>query len=366
YGTSIDIPSPSGGLTNPYAGYPGGSPFPAAYAISKDIAFPTNGVYVNMPLDTRPTYMGQWNVSYQRQITPNWLASATYLGNKTTHIWVGEETNPAVYIPGKSTTGNTNQRRLLYLQNPTAAAAYSSIVQSDQGGNGRYNGMLLSLQHRFANNYTILANYTWSHCTSEVDFTGELAGSQYQIPGNRAANKGDCNFDYRHVANLSLIAQSKGWGDSWLNKATRNWQLAPIVQVRSGAPLTITTGSDTSLTGVGQDRPNLILPDAALPANQSAALWLNRAAFANNAPGTYGNLGRDVLRGPGSIGVDMSLSRTFALHERWQLETRAEAFNAINHVNLNNPTTSLSSSNFGKITSAGEPRILQFVMKVKF
>lgn len=366
WGTSLSIPSPSGGFSDPYAGYPGGSPFPAAYAVSKDIAFPANGVYVNLPLVTTPTYMMQWNLSYQRQIAHDWLASATYLGNKTTHIWVGEETNQALYIPGQSTTGNTNQRRLLSLQNPVAATAYGSIVQSDQGGNGTYNGMLLAVQHRFASNYTVLANYTWSHCISEVDFTGELAGSQYQVPGNRRANRGDCNFDYRHVANVSLVAQSPGWGDGWTRRLSKGWQLAPILQLRSGGPLTITTGSDTSLTGVGQDRPNVVDPLGVVPDSQTAALWLNRAAFTNNPPGTYGNAGRDAFRGPGSLSFDFSLSRIFAIHESWQLEARGEAFNAINHVNLHNPTTSLSSSNFGKITGAGDPRILQFVMKLRF
>jgi len=366
YGTSIDVPSPVGGFTNPYSGYPGGSPFPAAYAISKTIAFPANGVYVNMPNQTRPTYMAQWNVSYQRQITPNWLASVTYLGNKTTHIWVGEEINPALYGPG-ATTGNTNARRLLSRLNPVAGSSYASIVEADMGGNGNYNGMLLALQHRFAANYTVLANYTWSHCVSEVDFTGELAGSQYQEPGNRRANRGDCNFDYRHVANVSLIAESPGVGAGFTKRLTRGWQLAPIVQMRSGGPLNITTGSDTSLTGVGQDRPNLISdPSAAIPQNQTPAGWLNRAAFANNAPGTYGNVGRDAFRGPGLLSFDVALSRQFRLRERWALEGRAEAFNAINHANYNNPTTTLSSSNFGKITAAGDPRLLQFVMKVKF
>jgi hypothetical protein len=365
YGTSIDVPSPTGGFTNPYAGHPGGSPFPDAYSVSKTIAFPANGVYVNMPNETKPTYMAQWNVSYQRQITPNWLASVTYLGNKTTHIWVGEETNPALYMPG-ATTGNTNARRLLSRLNPVAGSSYASIVEADMGGNGHYNGLLLALQHRFANNYTILTNYTWSHCISEVDFTGELAGSQYQQPGNRRANRGDCNFDYRHVANVSLIAESSGLGDGIAKRLTRGWQVAPIVQMRSGGPLTITTGSDTSLTGVGQDRPNLISPSAAIPENQGPGAWLNRAAFANNAPGTYGNVGRDAFRGPGLLNFDVAISRQFRVREGWSVEARAEAFNAINHVNYNNPTTTLSSSNFGKITAAADPRILQFVLKVKF
>ena len=366
YGTAIDIPSPAGGFSNPYTGYPGGSPFPAAYSISKNIAFPTGGVYVNMPSDTHPTYMAQWNFSFQRQITANWLASATYLGNKTNHIWAGEEINPAIYISGASTTGNTTSRRLLSRLNPVAGASYASIVQSDMGGTGRYNGLLLSLQHRFAGNFTILSNYTWSHCTSDVDFTGELAGSQYQVPGNRSANKGDCNFDYRHVANLSVIAQSPGYGGGFLKTVSRGWQLAPIVQARSGGALTVTTGSDASLTGVGADRPEVVLPQNAYTPERNAATYLNRAAFANNAPGTYGNAGRDAFRGPGSLNVDVSLSRTFPIREHFHLETRAESFNVINHVNLNNPTTALNSSNFGKITGAADPRILQFVMKLKF
>ena len=366
WGTSISIPSPAGGFSDPYAGYPGGSPFPAAYAVSKDIAFPANGVYVNMPLVSTPTYMIQWNVSYQRQIGHDWMASLTYLGNKTTHVWSGEEINPALYIPGQSTTGNTNQRRLLSRQNPAAAAAYASIVESDLGGNSSYNGMLLSVQHRFAQNYTVLANYTWSHCISQVDFTGELTGSKYQIPGNRAADRGDCNFDYRHVANLSVVVQSTGVGGGWVRGLTKDWRLAPIVQMRSGAPLTVTTGSDASLTGVGQDRPNVVDPSAVVPENQSAASWLHRGAFANNAPGTYGNSGRDAYRGPSYVNVDFALSRIFSIREGWQLEVRGESFNALNHANLKTPNVNLSSSNFGIITTAEDPRILQFGMKLRF
>jgi hypothetical protein len=107
-------------------------------------------------------------------------------------------------------------------------------------------------------------------------------------------------------------------------------------------------------------------PQGVVPANQSAASWLNRNAFFRNDPGTYGNAGRDILRGPRSVNVDVALSRIFKVHESWQLEARAEAFNAFNHVRLNNPATALSSSTFGVITGAADPRILQFAMKLKF
>ncbi len=134
YGGSIDIPTPAGGFTDPYLNYPGGSPFPPG----ANVTFPRAGVYINMPRTTRPTYLAQWNVSYQRQFARNWLASITYLGNKTTHLWVGSEVNPAVFGPG-ATTSNTNQRRMLYRQNPVAGAYYASINQADEGSNAHYN-----------------------------------------------------------------------------------------------------------------------------------------------------------------------------------------------------------------------------------
>ena len=90
-GTNIDTPNPAGGFSNPWLGYPGGNPFPQ----NGKAFFPTAGVYVNMPLNPKPTYVAQWNVTYQRQLG-SWLASASYLGNKSTHIWSNNgEINPA-------------------------------------------------------------------------------------------------------------------------------------------------------------------------------------------------------------------------------------------------------------------------------
>jgi hypothetical protein len=295
----------------------------------------------------------------------------TYPGNNTTHVWAAEEINQAVYASGTcsgkpcSTTANSNQRRLLYLANPTQGAAYASIVESDQGGNSSYNGVLLSIQHRFANNFTLLTNYTLSHCISDLDFTGELAGSAYQNPASRAANRGDCNFDVRHVSNTSLVAISPGVGSGWVSRVVKDWQIAPILSIRSGSALNVTTGTDQSLTAVGQDHPNQVL-SSAYPANQTVTTWVNRSAFLANPAGTFGNVGRDTVRGPGSVNFDFSVSRMFRFTERTHLEARAEAFNAINHSNFGNPTTNLNSSNFGRILSANDPRILQFVMKLQF
>jgi Carboxypeptidase regulatory-like domain len=363
YGGSVDIPSPAGGFTNPYLNYPGGNPFPP----NGTVTFPIGGVYINMPRKTQPTYMAQWNASYQKQLPGNWLASVTYLGNKTTHMWVGSEVNPARYIPGASTTGNTNQRRLLYLQSASKGQYYASINQADEGSNAHYNALLLSLQHRFSHGFTLVTNYTDSYCITDLDFTGELGGAPSSQPGFRGAERGPCNYDYRHIFNAGFVATSKVAGHGWAGRLLSSWRLAPFIRATSGQAITVTSGRDNSLNGTNQDRPVQIAQNV-YPANQSARQWILPlgVAFQQNATGTYGNVGRDALRGPGFLGVDASLSRIIHLRERWRVEARFEAFNAVNHVNLNNPNTNLTSSTFGTITAAGDPRILQFAMKLHF
>jgi hypothetical protein len=363
YGTSIDQPFPAGGLTNPWAGYSGGTPFPLPTPIPKTYNFPNAGVYVGLPLDMKPTYMAQWSLSYQRQIGTNWMASATYLGNKTTNVWVGEDINPAVYIPGS--TASTNLRRPLYLKNPTLGVAYSSITISDQNGNANYNAALLSIQHRFSQNFAFLANYTWSHCISDVDFRGEISGSVYENPYNRAADRGNCGFDVRHQMNTSLVALSPAKGNGFAGRVLGHWQLSPMVSIRSGLPMNILVGTDISQTGIGNDRPNQMSSDIYL-SGSNPINYLNRSAYANQAAGTFGSLGRDTAFAPGVVSFDLAFSRTFHFSERWQLQWRFEAFNVINHTNFNAPNVTLSNSQFGVISSAGDPRILQFAMKLSF
>ena len=368
YGGSIDIPTPAGGFTNPYLNYPGGSPFPPG----ANVTFPRAGVYINMPRTTRPTYLAQWNVSYQRQFARNWLASITYLGNKTTHLWVGSEVNPAVFGPG-ATTSNTNQRRVLYRQNPVAGAYYASINQADEGSNAHYNAMLVSLEHRLSHGFTLLTNYTDSYCITDLDFTGELGGSPNSVPYNRSADRGPCNFDYRHIFNLSLVASSSVKGNPWVSRLLSNWRLAPILRATSGQALSVTSGRDNSLTGMNNDRPVQILqnPYAAnhdCPLSVACIGWLAPVgvAFVQNPAGKPGNVGRDSVRGPRPLNFDLSLSRMFPIQEWVRLEARFEAFNAINHANFNNPNTNLTSSTFGTINGTADPRILQFALKLHF
>jgi hypothetical protein len=376
YGNSLDLGTAAGPLSNPWQGYPGGNPFPGSYPPQSNVTFPTGASYSTIPLNLHPTYMTQWNASYQRQLKGDWLVSASYLGNKTSHLWLSLDINPGLYLGPSSSTSNISQRRPLYLLNPSQGQYYGSVITTDDGANVTYNALLASIQHRFSHSFTVLANYTWSHCISDGDFTGNVGNEQYQNQNSRRTDRGDCNFDLRQIFNLSFVGISPGVGPPLVSRVVRNWQFAPLLRATTGAPILVATGKDNSLTGVNLDRPSLV--PGVNPYSDTMGpqlLWLNPTAFTQNATGTFGNLGRNVIRGPGQLNLDLSLSRIFAVTERNKLEARAEVFNAINHTNFSLPKTStvgvtdvdgITSSNFGRFTSAQNPRILQFALKLHF
>ena len=126
----------------------------------------------------------------------------------------------------------------------------------------------------------------------------------------------------------------------------------------------MTTGVDNALTGQANQRPNLVAN--AIPVEQNVDHWLLPAAFQAAPAGGYGNLGINSFTGPGALTVDMSVSRLFRIRERQSLELRGEAFNVLNRLNANNPTSALNSATFGRVLSAADPRIMQVAMKFAF
>jgi hypothetical protein len=371
WGSVINLNSPPGGLTNPWQGHPGGNPFPLPYPPAKNAVFPPGSSYYDYPLDSRPMYVNQWNFGYQLQLTNNWLLSADYVGNKSTHIWTGEDLNPGVFVPGIcggapcSTTDNIDQRRLLYMINPVTGAAFSDIYHLDAGSNGLYEGLLLKAQHRFSDNYTILGNYTWSHCISETDFQGDMGGPYTQNPFDRNADRGNCGFDIRQIFNLTFIAQTPRFADPWTNRFLGNWQLSPIVAYHTGTWFYALAGVDNSLSGVGLDRPD-VLGNPYVKSTTGALQWLNPSAFALSAPGTFGNSGRCSLLAPGYFNIDAAVSRYFNITDRHRIELRFEFFNLLNHPNFQAPDNYLTDATFGQILSDVSPRILQFALKYTF
>jgi hypothetical protein len=277
-----------------------------------------------------------------------------------------------VYIPGTcgggpcSTLANVNQRRVLSLLNPATGAYYGAIDRLDDGANANYNAIIVKAQHRFSQNFTLLASYTYSHCLQDSQLVvNDLGnGPLYQNPLNRNADYGVCDFDVRQSLISSLVIASPRFQSKWANTLFGDWQLSPIVSAHTGFPFSPSSGQDNSRTGQGADRPNVV--GSPYVRDLSTRVWLNPAAFAPNAVGTFGNAGWNSLRGPGLFNIDVGLSRSFPIREAQRLQLRFEFFNATNHVNFNNPGGNINSSNFGTILGAGDPRILQFAAKYTF
>src|ERR1035438_2490673 len=152
-----------------------------------------------------------------------------------------------------------------------------------------------------------------------------------------------------------MVATSGGMGNPAVKMITKNWQLSPIISLLSGAPLQISDGGvDNSRSGQAADRPNVVSTNV-IPATRTVQEWFNQAAFAVQPIGTFGNLGRDAVYGPGTIQFDMSLSRRFDIKERFKLDVRSDFFNIMNHANWSNPTASITSGIFGQVTTFGSP-----------
>jgi hypothetical protein len=327
-------------------------------------------------------YTQQWNLSVQQQFGTNWMASATYLGNNVIHMWTAFDLNPATFIPGNcqagqygltapgpcSNTANYNNRREWFLLNPAEGRFYGRIYASDEGGTQNYSGMLLALQRRFAEGASIQANYTWSHCIGDIQ-NPEAGNIGYANKYNRDYDRGNCALvDRRHLLNVSAVGEMPRLSGRTLGLLANGWKASAIISATTGTFQSITNGGDTTLTGQTegpQPRPNLVLASQ-YPEQQTINNWVNRAAFQTPANGVYGNLGASSVLLPGTLRVDVSLSRIFAIRERQRLEIRAEAFNVLNRANFNAPNLSLTNQAFGRILGTSDPRIMQFAMKYLF
>jgi hypothetical protein len=409
-GYNITLSSGTGGngsvnLSNPWASYPGGNPLPVV--LSKTMPFPTTGgAYITYPPNWQPVWVNQWNLSLQKQLRQNWLVTANYLGNDTTHLMTEDQLNPAVFLgtspctirgtayPNCGTTATTNQRRVLNLQSPLGAP-YGIISLGAPEGTGSYNALFLSAQKRLSGGTTVLANYTWSHCISD-EWNGQVGntGVSSVTPNNRRNDRGNCSpnivtTDQRQIFNLSVVATTPKFASRALRMLASDWQFSPIITIKSAQQFTVLLGVDQALNGeTAQQRPNLVpgvSPYSGLTGCSPAPCiqMVNRAAFSTPALGTLGDLSIGSMKGPGVFQLDLAMSRTFRIWEKQTIQLRAEAFNLPNHVNPAIPgqntatatANALNSGNFGQATSdisgtsglsGGDYRIVQLVLKYFF
>ena len=275
-------------FTNPWiGGTTPGNPFPQPFVPPTNQVFSTGGQFIVYPKQFPTPYVLQWTASIQQELAHGWQFQIDYIGNKTTHAPYGFPLNPIIYMPGNwtgpgscqtstglvlltspgtgkacSSTGNSQARALLTLTNPAQGPYYlgggggGASTEMVAGGTASYDGMIANIQHRASNNFTFLANYTWSHCFDLIDNPGAFNTVAVQNPYNLKADRAACGFDRRAIFNAAIVATSNFPLSGWKALTLNNWELAPIIRATSGAPFTVTSGQDNSLTALGNDRPN--------------------------------------------------------------------------------------------------------------
>ncbi|MEO7144877.1 MAG: carboxypeptidase regulatory-like domain-containing protein, partial [Bryobacteraceae bacterium] len=293
------------------------------------------------------------------QLFSDWIVTMAYVGSGGNHLFIQNELDPAIY--GKAGATVNARRRL--------APNYTSIVDMLSVGNSSYNALQITANKRFHHGFTVLMNYTWSKSIDE----GSADGSQASNPFNIRADRGLSEFDIPQRFVTSFVWQLPGVTNhgALARWVAGGWEMNGILTLQSGGPFSVVSGVDNSQSAINLDRANLT-GDAQLSGGRSKARTLreyfNTAAFTVNPPGTFGNAGRDILRGPGVANLDFGAIKNFQVRERYKAQFRAESFNLFNHANFGNPNANVSSPNFGIITStsgaaAGSPRVIQLALK---
>ncbi|HTU99317.1 MAG TPA: TonB-dependent receptor [Luteitalea sp.] len=317
--------------------------------------------------DMRPGRLHSWHVTGEREIFPTWMLRVAYAGSRGDGLTIGIERNPAIYAEG-ATTATTNQRRPLF-------PLYGNITSIEPLGRSTYHSLQVTVDKRLSRGISLLSNYTLSKSMDNTS-ANKQNGTTAVNPFDLSYDWGPANADRRHRWVSSLLWQLPGQFDNpVLNTVLSGWNLTGIFTVMSGQPFTVGSGVDNARSGTGNQFADRV-GDPSLPSDrpkaERIAQWFNTSAFTVNALGTFGNAGRNSLRGPDYQTLDLGLHKTFQITNQVRTQFRLEAFNALNRANFNIPDGNRSSGNFGRITGASaagggsDPRILQLALRVWF
>ena len=335
--------------------------FPTQYSLlTLSNPFPSNGGFAPPPSistldpDLVTSSMQHWNASVQRDAGPAGVVTVSYAGSKGASLVRSRDLNQPRPGPGD-------------VQSRRPYPAYGSIFYVESAGRSTFNSLQVHLARPLAGGVSLWAAYTLSDSKDDGSaFLGTDGDPNFpQDSQNMAAQWGPSGFDARHRFAASFIWQLPSG-----NVITRNTELRGIVTLQSGQPFTPLLRFDNSNTGntgqqSGSDHPNLV-GDPEI-SNPGPDRWFDTSAFAVPARYTFGDAGRNILRGPGYSSVDLALARRVPLGGSRSLWVEAQAFNLLNSVNYDLPELYADEpATFGRIFSAKAPRQVQLALRLSF
>lgn len=323
----------------------------------------TNPSYYFNP-NMKTPYVDQWNLGIDQQINGQTTLSMAYVGSHDNRLDNGGIHNTALY-PGPGDAAVVASRQPYPYISPTN--------YDDSTGNSNYNALQTRLSRSTYNGLTYLISYTWSK-SIDLGCSGAFGveGCAIQNPYDAKADRSVSGFDLTNIFSASAIYELPfGRGkmfapaNSIASYIVSGWQLNAIASMDSGTPYYVTYSGD--LANVGNTFVKVDVVGNPTPQNRTPAEWINTAAFAAPPPYTFGTMGRNSLRSDWNKDLDMSLFRSFPIHDRAAVEFRAEAFNLTNTPVFGIPNNVINAPNFGVVTStANSPRELQLALKISF
>ncbi len=334
---------------------------------------PNTPTLFSMDPNMRTPYVTQWHMTLQYQAGPNTLLEAGYVGSKGTKLYTFGNLNQA--SPSADPSAPYAPRRPF-------PAIDTSISYLNAAGNSEYNGLQTKFQHRFSGGLSLLANYTWSHALGNASNAnlGAQNNDSFRWFAHPEWEHGNLDFDVRHRFVFNYIwevpygrgkhfgAQAPGVVEAVLG----NWEFSGITTISSGTWYTVTDGNANFANSDGQQRPDAVPGQSPTGTPCVPGTFFNTCAFTDPAPGSFGNVGINTVRGPGLQNWDMSFQKNFPIGESRRLEFRADMFNIFNHANFlfaqpgpqnSNNATVFGTPSFGYVTAARAPRQIQFGLK---
>ncbi|MGB9237062.1 MAG: TonB-dependent receptor [Terriglobales bacterium] len=387
----VQVPLPSAfplNLSNtsifPLGGYPAFLPY-TNYFLGPIASspVPATGIYPDLH-DWSIPYVQTFNLGTQTSFANNWMLDLSYvgsLGRKFPRLFSFNQAAVPALTLGTSIFGVPSTAGILggpffpAFGNLTAPGLGSFLMESNSNSN--YNSLQATVKKRFSHGLQMLLSYTWSHSLDY--YSGSDVSDVTLLPGdmvNEQHNYGSSDFDRRHrfvASYLYSLPDAYHGGSAIAKRLVNTWSVSGIVTLQSGVPFSI-YGQDAAFEATMADlAPGRTLQSAIKSGNVTDRLgaYFDTSAFVQ--PATigdfgFGQLGRNIIRGPKEINTDLSIIKSIPVTESQRAEFRAEFFNLFNNVNFANPVNIIyPSSNFGSIVSTTTgPRVIQFALKYNF
>ncbi len=324
-------------------------------------AAPVQNINNSHYLDMKNPRTMTWSLGIQQKIRRDMMLSVTYVGSTAANLSYQDDINQLpVGTLTRNPGVNTNYLR--------PYSGYGNIYEFNTGANFVYNSLQSQFRKQFTGAGIINVAFTWSKARTDANGYSYTPMDSYNLRGDW----GRSNYNRERILVLSYVYPIPLWRRDrtvWYKKAFGGWQLSGITQIMTGLPLNPTIAPDRAGTGSGNQRPDLVGNPYSGP-GVGGRQYLNPAAFALPAPGTFGNLGSFAIIGPSWNTWNASVTKSFPILEQRRLDFRAEFFNFPNHlsyfgVNAGSINTT-PPANFGQVSSATDPRILQFSLRFSF